>query len=100
MVETVLTLPVKVKNNNEVLDKNQLQWRRYLHKSIPISGKLWQTLTSTTNLLTVKIDHNEEMYFCFISMAFWDDNLSQTPLITAYFSPQQSALLLKITFLC
>lgn len=75
MVETVLTLPVKVKNNNEGLGKNQLQCRRYLHKSIPISGKLWQTLTSKKNLLTVKIDHNEEMYFCFISMAFWDDSL-------------------------
>lgn len=75
MVETVLTLPVKVKNNNEGLGKNQLQCRRYLHKSIPISGKLWQTLTSKKNLLTVKIDHNEEMYFCFISMAFWDNSL-------------------------
>lgn len=75
MAETVLTLLVKVKNNNEVLDKNQVQCRRYLHKSIPISEKLWQTLTSKTNLLTVKIDHDEEMYFCFISMAFCDDNL-------------------------
>ena len=75
MVETVLTLPVKVKNNNEGLGKNQLQWKRYLHKSIHISGKLWQTLPSKKNLLTVKIDHNEEMYFCFLSMAFWDDSL-------------------------
>ena len=63
MAETVLTLLVKVNNNNEVLDKNQLQCRRYLHKSIPISEKLWQTLTSKANLLTVKIDHDEEMYF-------------------------------------